>query len=122
MINICDGIIYNVVWTEHARYNKEYDTFLNKLLKFNVIDDKCIQHIKSYFTINSYKTKDTNDIKLTYTNNMKSMVNATSTIFKMQGHTINEKYSIYETTHMPMKVLYTALSRCTDPKLITLFY
>lgn len=122
MINICDGIIYNVVWTEHARYNKEYDTFLNKLLKFNVIDDKCIQHIKSYFTINSYKTKDTNDIKLTYTNNMKSLVNATSTIFKMQGHTINEKYSIYETTHMPMKVLYTALSRCTDPKLITLFY
>jgi hypothetical protein len=55
-------------------------------------------------------------------NNMKSMVDATSTIFKMQGHTINEKYSIYETTYMPMKVLYTALSRCTDPQLITLFY
>ena len=57
--------------SKNARYNKDYDDFLTKLLEFNhASEKKCIEHVRSYFkdNIKSVKTDiDTNDIKLCYT-------------------------------------------------------
>ncbi len=130
--NIIENNILSIKWHEKARYNKQYDTFLNGLLEFKYggKDSNCIKYIKEFFKDQVKKsTENTNDkLVLTYTNNFGKRFGKNednkyvySTVHKAQGETINKKYSIYEVDIMDIKLLYTALSRCTNPKLITLY-
>ena len=121
IIDIADNSIFTVQWHKKARYTKEYDELLNNVLECKDYF-KRMNIISSYFTIydkNEYQ--DTNNIKITYTNAQRKLLTNAKTTHKIQGFTINEHYSIYEIGNMPAKVLYTALSRCTHPNLITLF-
>ena len=80
-----------------------------------------IQNIKSIDDIKN----DKNKIKLSWTNDFKhnfENIKEHKTVHKSQGYTINEPYSIYEIERMSKKVLYTALSRCTKPELITIYF
>ena len=124
--NLIDHNIFQIIWHNKSRYSFEYDKFLDELLNFDNggKDKKCIEHIKAFFGEN-VKTNikcDKNKIKLTWTHNKGKKLNYSySTVHKSQGKTIDEEYSIYEINKMPLKVLYTALSRCTNYKLITLY-
>jgi hypothetical protein len=119
---------YNTVkigWHKHARYNKEYNDFLDKLLTFKGgRDPACINHIKKYFkdAVKPMKgSKDDNVIKLSYTHKVGKKLDNYITVHKSQGKSITENHSIYDITRMPLKVLYTALSRTVDPNMITIF-
>ena len=97
-------------------YNK------NEELKYN---DKCLMQNSSWFgdlnVAKSYKTKDTNDIKLTYTHKTGKLLNNYETVHSAQGKTIDINYSIYDISKMTIKILYTALSRCTNKDKITIY-
>jgi hypothetical protein len=121
IIDIADNSIFTVQWHKKARYTKEYDELLNNVLECKDYF-KRMNIISSYFTIyNKNEYEDNNNIKITYTNAQRKLLTNAKTTHKIQGFTINEHYSIYEIGNMPAKVLYTALSRCTHPNLITLF-
>lgn len=115
---------YVMKWHKNARYNKDYDDFLSKLLEFNhASEKKCIEHVRSYFkdNIKSIKTDiDTNDIKLCYTHKFGLTLDTYSTVHASQGKTF-DNYSIYYDSRMPISVLYTALSRGRDPKKIHIY-
>jgi len=117
-----------IKWHSKARYTKEYDEFLNKILSYEKggYDKDCINYVKSFFgkqIKNKKNSIDNNKIKLTYTNfTRKQFENSEGmTTHKAQGKTIDEHYSIYEIERMSKKVLYTALSRCTNHKLINIY-
>lgn len=117
-----------IKWHKNARYSKEYDTFLNDLLKFKNggYDEKCIDYIKAFFKEQVKNDKDSksdkNEIKLTFTNNKrKSFEVEGMTTHKAQGKTIDTNYSIYEIRRMNVKVLYTSFSRCSNHKLINIY-
>jgi len=130
--NLCDSNIYNILWHEHARYNKEYDDVLNGVLSlYDILPKKLfMKYIKSCFNPEQIKNiddikNDKNKIKLSWTNDFKhnfENIKEHKTVHKSQGYTINEPYSIYEIERMSKKVLYTALSRCTKPELITIYF
>ena len=116
---------YNFVslkWHSKARYNKEYDTFLCGLLKFKHggKDKKCLKYVKTFFKDQIKKTVPDNIINITFTNEKGRRLSNYMTVHKAQGKSIKEKHSIHEINKMNIKVLYTALSRCTSPDLITL--
>jgi hypothetical protein len=116
---------YHIKWHKYARYDNNYDNFLDKLLTFKNVDNKCISFIKEYFKNNvkdeEDKDKDTNKIKLCYTHKYGSTIKPYMTVHKAQGKTLDIPYSIYEIKRMNIKILYTALSRCKEQKLITIY-
>jgi hypothetical protein len=120
-LELCEYNIFKIQWHNEARYSKDYDTFLNKLLSFTNSVER-LKYVKLYFKnqIKKIGQKDDNKIKICYTNNMAKSIGGNTT-HKMQGFTINESLSIYEIDRMPKEVIYTSLSRITDPKLITIF-
>lgn len=128
---IIDHNILTIKWHDKARYSKDYDDFLNKLLTFKNggRDKKCIEYIKKYFKNQVKSVKDCyddkNEIKICWTNKIRKELKTdeckTMTTHKAQGKTITENYSIYEVDGMSIKILYTALSRCSDPKLINIY-
>ena len=125
-IDIINNNWINMIWTKNARYNKAYDKFLSKLLTYqNGSDPECMKLIRSQFKKQihkiSDKNKDNNKIKLSYTHITGSKLDDYMTVHKAQGETINEPYSIYEINRMPIKVLYTALSRCNKPSQIHIY-
>lgn len=133
---IVDFNFLTIDWHLNARYNQSYDNFLNGLLKYisGGSDPNCIKYVCKYFNTNyknsikqiSENNLDKNTIKLSYTNKTRiSLIDESTkamTVHKSQGKTINIPYSIYEIDRMSIKVLYTGLSRCSDPKLITIYY
>jgi hypothetical protein len=121
-------IDYNEVsiqWHDKSRYSQEYDEFLNGLLKFDNggYDKEAIEYIKAFFKdqVKKEPYNDTNKIKLTYTHAKGKTLSNYMTVHKAQGMTLNEPHSVYELGRMTLKILYTALSRCSDYKLLTLF-
>ena len=126
---LCDHNVYTIQWHEKARYDKQYDDFLNSISTFSRggHDPACIKLIKSFFGANVKSSKDkkddSNGIKLTWTNGYGKQFdkNERMTVHKAQGKTIDETYSIYEIERMGRKVLYTALSRCTKPEYIHIY-
>ena len=124
---VCCNNFFNMKWHPKARYCKKYDEFLTKVLSFKEggKNKDCITLIRNFFKdqIKKVNEEDNNEIRLTYTHkNGKSLLeNQYKTVHKSQGDTISERYSIYEIDRMPRKVLYTALSRCSDYKLIEIY-
>jgi len=120
-LELCDYNIYKIEWHINARYSKEYDTFLKKLLSFTDHNER-LEHVKLFFKKQTKKVneKDDNKYKICYTNNMAKIIGG-STTHRMQGFTIKEGLSIYEVDKMNREVLYTCLSRTINPKLITIF-
>ena len=121
-LELIDYNIFNIQWHEKARYTKEYDEFLNKLITFKKNEERT-NHIKSYFKnqIKKIGDEDNNKIKISYTNKLADKIKG-NTVHHMQGMTINENMSVYEIDKSPLEVAYTALSRITNPKFITLFF
>jgi len=121
-LDLIDYNFYNIKWHEKARYTKEYDEFLNKLITLNNTEERN-KFIKSYFKnqIKKIGDEDNNKIKISYTNKTADKIKG-HTIHHTQGMTINENLSIYEIEKSPLEVAYTALSRITNPKFITLFF
>lgn len=110
-------------WIETGRYDKEYDTFLDNIIK---IYNHTPHNKKKVYSFVAKKLKkyickekdDDNDMYLVYTHKKGEMVEKKRkinyrTVHSVQGKTINNKYSIYEWDRMPIEVLYTALSRGT---------
>jgi len=120
--DLCDNNEYIMEWHKNARYSKVYDQFLSTLLTFNHgSEKKCQEYIKSFFKIKDIKTDiDTNNIKLCWTHEFGETLDTYSTVHASQGKTY-DNYSIYETTRMPISVLYTALSRGRDPTKIDIY-
>lgn len=122
---LTDNNMYKIKHHEHARYNKEYDLFLDGLLKFKSGDS--IKYIKDYFNNRDQKQvfkdgdEDNNNIKLCFTHNKGNKLDTYMTVHKAQGQTIDETYSIYEIDKMDVKVLYTAFSRCTNSDCINIY-
>jgi len=127
-MKLVDGNFVSFEWSEHCRYSKEYDTFLNELLDIiNTTADKVkmMGHIKKFFKKQITKSPCKNKLYMVYTHKKGDMVKKQlgidyMTVHKAQGMTINEPHSIFEIHKMPAKVLYTALTRTTDHKLITI--
>jgi hypothetical protein len=129
--NLIDFNVFTIKWHKKARYSKDYDEFLNKLLTFSNggRDEECIEYIRYYFGDQvkqlKDKNKDKNKIKLSWTNTKRKQLTdddiSAYTVHKAQGKTIDEEYSIYQANYMMIKVLYTALSRCSDPRLISIY-
>lgn len=129
--SIINHNILTIKWHKNARYGQDYDIFLNGLLKFKSgKDTKCINYIKNYFKNQIFKgtKKSKDEIILTYTNDFGKLFGKDeqnkfiySTVHKAQGETIDKPYSIYEIQKMDIRIIYTALSRCTDPKLISIY-
>ena len=98
---------------------------MNGLLEFKAggRDPACIKYVLNYFGNQVLKDgdHDENDIKLTWTHAKGKSLGTYQTVHKAQGKTIDACYSIYEIERMDKKVLYTALSRCTDPVCISLW-
>ena len=120
-LDLVDYNFFNIQWHEKARYNKDYDTFLNKLITLKKSEERTT-HIKSYFKnqIKKVGDEDNNKIKIAYTNKTADKIKG-HTVHHLQGMTINENMSVYEIDKSPLEVVYTALSRTTDPNLITIF-
>lgn len=123
--NIIDNNWINMTWSKNARYCKAYDTFLSKILTYQNggSDPECMKLIRSQFKKQIHKIgdEDNNKIKLSYTHKTGRTLDDYMTVHKSQGETINESYSIYECDRMPLKVLYTALSRCTNTDQIHIY-
>ena len=121
-LELIDYNFFNIQWHEKARYTKEYDEFLNKLITLKQREIRN-EYIKSYFEnqIKKIGDEDNNKIKISYTNKIADKIKG-HTVHHMQGITINENLSIYEIDKSPLEVAYTALSRITNPKFITLFF
>ena len=123
-LNLTNNNLHIIEYHDKCRYSKDYDNFLNTLLTFNHgSDDICKNHIKTYFkdNIKSYENDiDTNEIKLTYTHRQGELLDNYITTHSAQGMTL-DNYSIYESDNMPLSVLYTALSRGRDPKMISIY-
>lgn len=129
--SLIDHSYLSIKWHEKARYGKDYDDFLNGLLKYKSGRDyECIKYIYKYFKgqVKSKKEISKDRIILTYTNDHGKTFGKNendkfiyTTVHRAQGETYNEKYSIYEIERMDIKVMYTALSRCSNPKLITIY-
>lgn len=130
---LIDWNYITIKWSKYCRYTKEYDKFLSKLLKLKGRHDKLIPHVQSYFKnqINTEPTK----LKIVWSHKKRielltleygqdytpsHELEGPRTVHKWQGETITEPHTIYETERMPFNVLYTALTRTVDPKLITL--
>lgn len=130
-----DLVEYNFVnfrWTEFSRYDKNYDQFLDKVLK---MFDKCNNREEINYFISEYfydngcdrnEEKETNKMILVWSHNMGKKLNKEghnyNTVHNYQGKTIKDKYSIYEWDRMPREILYTALSRASKKDFITLCY
>ena len=125
--NVVDYNFISIKYHNKARYDKTYDEFLTKILSFKNggKDPSCVSTIKKFFKnqIKGLNEKDNNEIKITYTNKkgQNDLDNDYETTHKAQGKTISDRYSVYEINKMPRKVLYTALSRCCDYKLIDIY-
>jgi hypothetical protein len=122
-LNLIDYNLHIISYHDKCRYDKTYNDFLDILLTFSHgSDQKCKDHIKSFFkdNIKSYDYIDNNDIKLTYTHRQGELLNNYITVHSAQGMTLTN-YSIYESDNMPLSVLYTALSRGIDPSLISIY-
>jgi len=131
-------IDYNFVqmkWHKKSRYSREYDEFLSTLL--DMFDshkhtrDEINVWIATTFIYNGCnrsEEKEPNNKILAYKNltvkeqRIENPDAICSTVHKAQGETIDENYSIYEWDRMPCDVLYTALSRASDKKNVTLCY
>lgn len=121
--DLVDGNVHTIEYHSNCRYNKDYDKFLKGLLTFKGgYDSKCMDYVKKYFNkqIKKDGDKDDNEIKLTWTHAKGKKLSNYMTVHSVQGQTLS-KYSIYETDRMDVSILYTALSRARDPKLITIF-
>ena len=122
-LELCQYNEFKIEWHDKARYGKDYDTFLNKLLSFGIHQhEERTEHVKSYFKNQTKKIgdKDNNNRKICFTNDTAKKVSGITT-HKAQGETINENLSVYEIDRMSREVVYTALSRTTDPKFISIF-
>jgi len=122
-LELCEYNQFKIDWHEKARYGKDYDTFLNKLLSFDTHQhQERTDHVKSYFKNQTKKIgdKDDNNRKICFTNETAKKVGGITT-HKAQGETINENLSVYEIDRMSREVVYTALSRTTNPNLISIF-
>lgn len=120
--DLVDGNTHTIQYHDKCRYNKEYDNFLKGLLEFNNNDSKRMNYIKQYFSkqIKKDGNKDDNEIKLTWTHAKGKTLCNYMTVHSVQGQTLSN-YSIYEIDRMDISILYTALSRAKDPKLINIF-
>ena len=125
--DLVDYNSYNMQWHDKARYDKDYDNFLTKLLVFKN-GSECVNHIKTYFkdqvkNIND-KDKDNNNIKIVYTHAFGEKLKDKNyiTTHSVQGKTISEKHSVYQINQMPINVLYTALSRTSNQKNIDIYF
>lgn len=125
--DLVDYNSYNMQWHDKARYDKDYDNFLTKLLVFKN-GSECVNHIKTYFkdqvkNIND-KDKDNNNIKIVYTHAFGEKLKDKKyiTTHSAQGKTISEKHSVYQINQMPINVLYTALSRTSNQKNIDIYF
>jgi len=126
---LTDYNMYKIKWHAKARYNKEYDSFLNGLLDFKSggRDSKCIKYIEDFFNGRDQKQvfkdgdEDNNNVKLCWTHTKGKTLNNYITVHKAQGQTIDEMYSIYEIPKMDIKVLYTAFSRGTSSDCINIY-
>lgn len=125
--DLVDYNSYNMQWHDKARYDKDYDNFLTKLLEFKN-GSECVDHIKTYFkdqvkNIND-KDKDNNNIKIVYTHAFGEKLKDKKyiTTHSAQGKTISEKHSVYQINQMPINVLYTALSRTSNQKNINIYF
>jgi len=126
--SIVDFNVLTIKWHNKARYSKEYDNFLTGILEYKTgKDEECIKYIKNYF---KGQVKNKNDISndkiiLSYTNDkckqLQTETNECLTVHKAQGETYNQKYSVYEIERMTIKIIYTALSRCSDSKLLSIY-
>ena len=129
--SIIDFNILSIKWHKNARYDMEYDIFLDGLLDFKSGKDiNCIKYIKKYFSkqTKNKNEKSNDDIILTYTNEKGKTFGRNdnekyiySTVHRAQGKTFDKKYSVYEIEKMDIRIIYTALSRCTNPELITIY-
>jgi hypothetical protein len=121
---LTDYNMFKIKWHPHARYDEDYDIFLDGLLKFENggRDKKCIEYILDFFNDSDQRQvfndgdEDNNNMKLCYTHAKGAKIKNYMTVHKAQGQTIDNMYSIYEITKMDMKILYTAFSRgvCKD--------
>ncbi len=124
---ICNNNYFIMKWHNNARYCKKYDDFLSQILSFEQggKNKDCVKLIKTFFKdqIKGINDNDNNKIKLTYTHKTGEILlgGDYNTTHSVQGDTIDEQYSIYEINKMPRKVLYTALSRASNHKLINIF-
>jgi len=124
---ICDNNYFIMKWHNKARYSKKYDEFLSQILSFKQggKNEECVKLIKTFFKdqVKDINDNDDNKIKLTYTHDTGKLLlgGDYNTTHSVQGDTIDEQYSIYEINKMPRKVLYTALSRASNHKLINIF-
>lgn len=118
-------IDYNFIkvnFSENARYSKEYDEFLNKLIELSYSKKEQNDHIYNFFKSRNgiiNNGSDTENYKrLTYSHERGEKFGVKDkdyfTIHGIQGDTIREKHYIYEIFKMPPKVKYTALSRTSD--------
>jgi hypothetical protein len=121
--------MFKIKWHPDARYDEEYDLFLDGLLKFEHggRDKKCIKYILEFFNNGDQKQifddgdEDNNNIKLCYTHKKGGEINNYMTVHKAQGQTIDNMYSIYEITKMDMKILYTAFSRGVSKDCVNIY-
>ena len=121
--DLVDGNTHTIQYHDKCRYGKEYDNFLKGLLQFTgEPDSKRMNYIKQYFSkqIKKDGNKDDNEIKLTWTHAKGKTLSNYMTVHSVQGQTLSN-YSIYEIDRMDISILYTALSRAKDPKLINIF-
>jgi hypothetical protein len=120
-LDLVDYNFFNIQWHDKARYNKNYDEFLNKLITLKKSEER-INHIKSYFKnqIKKIGDEDNNKIKIAYTNKTADKIKG-HTVHSFQGMTIEENMSVYDIDKSLLEVAYTALSRTTNPNLISIF-
>jgi hypothetical protein len=121
--HMVDHKFIKLEWRENGRYSKEYDEFLDSILKCNTKKDR-VKLIKKEFK-GSQTIRDGNEKQkyknLVYTHDKGKTMEAYKTIGKdayktihsVQGESIDEIHNIYEIEKMPKDVLYTALSRTT---------
>jgi len=119
-LRLMDNNIVCIKWHPKARYPKEYDDFLNDIMdKFdnNVDRNEINKTIREMFKNNKH---DNSKLNIVWSHERGKKEKNYSTVHSIQGKTLTEQFTIFEWERMPKDVLYTALSRCSNSKLIEL--
>ena len=120
---LMDFNVLNIKKHKNIRYDNELYEILTKVI---ILKDDILALRK--FVIKSFKNKSKDKacellttINLCYTNNYRKKEGFhCSTVHKMQGKTIKNKFQIHEINKMDFRLIYTAISRATTKDQITI--